>query len=310
VLYRHGPSDPDDGTVVVGQARGDGVEGLGRELDEEVAPVGRVLAALYQTCLLQAVDQPTSGVACLGGFDVARQPLAARGISAVVTQEAAVDRALSGRRNLDIHAHLWGLRQPEARIGELVKAFDLGEIVHRPVASYSGGQRRRLEIARALISEPVVLFLDEPTVGLDTRIRHELLDLIATLTAGGTTVLLTTHYLDEAERACDRVAIMHKGRIVALAPPKVLLADLGEHIIELRLASDPDGALRTLRAASLAGDDAFVVGQTITLPLHDGAVSDAMAAVNALGLPAVEINTRPPTLDDVYLSLTGERLGN
>ena len=167
---------------------------------------------------------PTAGTARLGGFDVSRRPLAARRLSAVVTQDAAVDRGVSGRRNLAIHAHLWGVRRPEGRISQLVEVFELTGIADRPVSSYSGGQRRRLEIARALISEPMVLFLDEPTVGLDTRIRHELLELIRTLTRGGTTVLLTTHYLDEAERICDRVAIMHRGHIADLAPPRELLA--------------------------------------------------------------------------------------
>jgi ABC-type multidrug transport system ATPase subunit len=259
--------------------------------------------------MLTTAVAPTAGTARLGGFDVSRQPLEARRISAVVTQEAAVDHGLTGRRNLEIHAHLWGVRHPEGRISALAEVFEIAGIVDRPVLSYSGGQRRRLEIARALISEPVVLFLDEPTVGLDTRIRHELLDLIRSLTAGGTTVLLTTHYLDEAERVCDRVAIMHQGQIADLAPPTTLLAKLGERIIELRVSADAPAALRRLQGAGLAGDDAFVVGQTLTVPLHDGQVSDAVGALNSLDLAAVEVNTRPPNLDDVYLSLTGKRMG-
>ena len=259
--------------------------------------------------MLTTAAAPTAGTARLGGFDVSRRPLAARHLSAVVTQDAAVDRGLSGRRNLEIHAHLWGVRHPEERISQLVEIFELTGIVDRHVSTYSGGQRRRLEIARALISEPVVLFLDEPTVGLDTRIRHELLDLIRTLTGGGTTVLITTHYLDEAEQVCDRVAIMHKGRIADLGPPRALLSKFGERILELRVATDPHVALRALRVASLAGADAFVVGQTLTVPFHDGQVGDVVSALDGLGLAAVEVNTRPPNLDDVYLSLTGERMG-
>jgi ABC-type multidrug transport system ATPase subunit len=258
--------------------------------------------------MLTTAVAPTAGTARLGGFDVRRQPLAARRMSAVVTQEAAVDRALSGRRNLAIHGHLWGVRHPDRRIAELAEIFEISGILDRPVSSYSGGQRRRLEIARALISQPVVLFLDEPTVGLDSRIRHELLDLIRNLTSGGTTVLLTTHYLDEAERVCDRVAIMHRGRIADLASPSGLLAGLGERIVELRVASDAAAALRTLRAAGLADGNAFVVGQTITVPLHDGGVKAAVDALASLDLAAVEVSTRPPSLDDVYLSLTGERI--
>jgi ABC-type multidrug transport system ATPase subunit len=259
--------------------------------------------------MLTTAVSPTAGTARLGGFDVSRRPLAARHLSAVVTQDSAVDRGLSGQRNLEIHAHLWGVRHPEERISQLVEIFELSGIVDRLVSSYSGGQRRRLEIARALISEPVVLFLDEPTVGLDTRIRHELLDLIRTLTRGGTTVLITTHYLDEAERVCDRVAIMHSGRIADIASPQALRSRLGERIVELRMVDDPIVALRALRAASLAGADAFVVGQTLTVPFHDGHVGEVVGALDSLGIAAVEVNTRPPSLDDVYLSLTGERMG-
>src|SRR5207253_7160285 len=132
------------------------------------------------------------------------------------------DRGLTGRANLELHGRLWGIPATEAnrRIAELAQALGLSEQIDRTVGTYSGGQRRRLEIARALVSRPKVLFLDEPTVGLDPRIRHELLDVIAALRdREEMTILLTTHYLDEAQRLCDRVAIMHMGRIVALDTP-------------------------------------------------------------------------------------------
>jgi ABC-2 type transport system ATP-binding protein len=251
---------------------------------------------------------PTSGSARLGGFDVVLHALQARAISAVVSQDPAVDRSLSGRRNLEIHARLWGVARAGERISELVHAFALAEIIDRPVGSYSGGQRRRLEIARALISRPRVLFLDEPTVGLDTRIRHELLDLIASLAGGEMTTLLTTHYLDEAQRLCDCVAIMSRGRIAAIGKPQTLMGSLGERIIELRGVSDPTIALHSLRAAGVAGEDAFGVGQTLTIPLHDGSPAETLTPIGALAPPGAEINTRPPTIDDVYLHLTGERL--
>jgi len=213
--------------------------------------------------MLTTTIKPTSGSARLGGFDVVAEPLAARALSAVVFQEATVDRALTGRRNMEIHARLWGASG--SRIGELLTAFGLAEEADRPVQSYSGGQRRRLEIARALVSEPSVLFLDEPTVGLDPRIRFELLDLIAGIRErGDMTIVLTTHYLDEAERLCDRVAIVHEGRIVALGGPDALLARLGREILELRVVDDPREALRALQAARVAGADAFVIGSTIT----------------------------------------------
>src|SRR6185436_4434002 len=155
--------------------------------------------------MLTTTIKPTSGSARLAGFDVSREPIAARRVSSVVFQEPVVDRSLSGRRNLEIHARLWGVEPHEAvaRINELAGTFGLAD-------SYSGGQRRRLEIARALVSHPRVLFLDEPTVGLDPRIRAELLEVIASLrNRTELTVLLTTHYLEEAERLCDRVAIIH-----------------------------------------------------------------------------------------------------
>ncbi len=248
---------------------------------------------------------PTTGRARVGGYDVVKQPLLARGISSVVFQEAVVDRSLSGKANLELHARLWGAGT-EARLRELAASLGLSELIERPVGSYSGGERRRLEIARALLSEPAVLFLDEPTVGLDPRIRHELLDVIAGLRASHElTILVTTHYLDEAQRLCDRVAIVHQGRVVALDSPQALLARLGSEILEFRVGGDADATLARLRERRLAGDDAFSVGARVTVPLHD---RSATAALAALDDRASEISTRAPTLDDVYLQLTGDRL--
>jgi ABC-2 type transport system ATP-binding protein len=158
------------------------------------------------------------------------------------------------------------------------------------------------------VSEPQVLFLDEPTVGLDPRIRAELLEVIGRLrTRGGMTILLTTHYLDEAERLCDRVAIMHAGEIVALDTPTAFLASLGRELVELRVDGDPGAALAVLRARGIAGGDAFRVGSTLSVPLHDRSAADAIAAIDGLGV-AAGIASRRPTLDDVYLRLTGAEL--
>ena len=258
--------------------------------------------------MLTTAVVPSAGRAWVAGFDVAAEPIQARRHSAVVTQDPAVDRALSGRRNLEIHARLWGVADPATRVAEVIGSFGLGEFVDRPVATLSGGQRRRLEIARALLSRPRVLFLDEPTVGLDPRVRHELLDLIGGLRAEDEmTVVVTTHYLDEADRLCDRVAIMSRGRIAALDTPSRLRDRLGERLFELRVDRDPEAALAALRTAGVAGDDAFVVGQTVTVPLHDASASPG-SVIGVLGVAATELATRRPSLDDVYLQVTGERL--
>jgi ABC-2 type transport system ATP-binding protein len=263
--------------------------------------------------MLTTTIAPTSGSAHVAGFDVASEPLAARSVSSVVFQAPTVDRALTGRRNLDIHARLWRVDPAAAgsRIGELAQTLGLTDLLDRPVASYSGGELRRLEIARALVSQPQVLFLDEPTVGLDPRIRHELLEVIGRLRdRTQTTILLTTHYLDEAERLCDRIAIIHAGQIVALDTPAALLAGLGHELVELRVSGDAAAALAALRTRGIAGDDAFTVGSTLTVPLHAHTAPDAVAAIHGVDLAASSISTRQPTLDDVYLQLTGARLAD
>ena len=218
--------------------------------------------------MLTTTIEPTAGEARLAGFDVATDPLAARRASSVVFQEPVVDRSLSGRRNLEIHARLWDVEPREARA--------------------------RMD--------------DEPTVGLDPRIRAELLEVIAGLRSRTEmTVLLTTHYLDEAERLSDRVAIIHAGRIVALDTPAALLAELGRQLVELRVDGNVSSALARLREKGVAGDDAFAVGSRLTVPLHDTSSGAAIASIHELGL-AGAISAREPTLDDVYLRLTGDSL--
>jgi len=259
--------------------------------------------------MLTTTIKPTGGTARLAGFDVAKQPLAARDVSSVVFQEPVVDRSLTGRRNLDLHARLWRVEPSEAiaRIDELAHMLGLSELLERPAGSYSGGERRRLEIARALVSRPRVLFLDEPTVGLDPRVRAELLDLIARLRdRTEMTILVTTHYLEETEKLCDRLAIIHDGRIVALDTPTNLLAGLGREIVELRVSGDAETALASLRSHGIV--DGFAVGSTLTLPLHEHSAGEVIAAIEGIGLTPSSLSTRRPTLDDVYLRLTGDRL--
>jgi len=258
--------------------------------------------------ILTTTVAPTGGSARLAGYDVAEQPLKARSVSSVVFQEAVVDGSLSGRENLELHARLWGLDPTSAsgRIEELAELLGISELLDRKVEGYSGGERRRLEIARALVSRPQVLFLDEPTVGLDPRIRHELLDAIAALRAREEmTVLVTTHYLEEARRLADRVAIIHDGEIVALDRPATLLAGLGEEILEFRVDGHVESAFETLRARGVAGPDAYAVGASVTIPLHERSATDALQEIREEGVRASEIQVRTPTLEDVYIRLTG-----
>jgi len=291
-----------------------GVEAL-TGIDLDVAP-GEVFGLLGPNGagkstiigILTTVVAPTAGVARVCGFDVITHALEARAVSSVVFQEQVLDLSLTGRRALEIHARLWGASQgSRSRIAELAALLGLDELLDRPVGTYSGGQRRRLEIARALASRPRVLFLDEPTVGLDPRVRHELIDAIAGLHAAGTTIMLTTHYLDEAERLCDRVAIMHEGGIVAMDSPRSLLNGIGDSVIELRVR-DAARALALLRTQGIADGRAFTVGGTVTVPLRGGSVGSAMEAIATLDIGAASVSSRPPSLDDVYLRLTGGRI--
>ena len=261
--------------------------------------------------MLTTTVRPTAGTAVLAGHDVAEEPLAARAVSSVVFQDSVVDRTLTGRRNLEIHASLWRVPAREAgpRIDEIAAAIGIADLLDRPVSTYSGGQRRRLEIARALVSHPRVLFLDEPTVGLDPRIRAELLEVIAGLRSRfEMTVLLTTHYLDEADRLCDRIAVMHEGHIVANDSPDALRGRFGGELIELRIDGDGSAALDALRADGIVDGDAFALGGTVTFPLHDRVATEVISRIRAHGMDTHAVTTRRPTLDDVYLRLTGGRL--
>jgi ABC-2 type transport system ATP-binding protein len=260
--------------------------------------------------MLTTTVKPTSGRAMLAGLDVARDPTRTRGISSVVFQDAVVDRPLTGRANLALHLRLWNVAPTAGaqRMAELADAVGITDLLDRPVATYSGGERRRLEIVRALLSAPRVLFLDEPTVGLDTRVRHDLFDAIKTIRERtGVTIILTTHYLDEAERLCDRLAIIDAGRIVACDTPAALLASVGEEILELRVA-DPDAATAVLQNRGISARDIVATGSTLTASLRQ---ISSRQAVEHLARTAVEVasaTTRHPTLDDVYLRLTGARI--
>jgi ABC-2 type transport system ATP-binding protein len=259
--------------------------------------------------MLNTTVMPSSGRAFLGGRDVANDPLGTRAISSVVFQGSVVDMPLTGRQNLELHLKLWDSKDGWNRANELCDVAEIRDILERPVSTYSGGQRRRLEIVRALSSSPQILFLDEPTVGLDTRIRHDLFDALATLRdRTGVTIMITTHYLDEAERLCDRVAIIDAGRLVACDTPARLLEAMGEEVVDIRVDA-PNPAVQTLLHAAVSQDDLLVVGSTLTVSIRDGSSERLVQHLRERGIVVRSVTTRRPTLDDVYLKLTGDRIG-
>jgi ABC-2 type transport system ATP-binding protein len=260
--------------------------------------------------MLNTTVRPTSGRATLGGRDVADDPIGTRARSSVVFQDTVVDQPLTGRQNLELHLRLWGADDAagRTRLADLCELVGLDEILDRPVATYSGGQRRRMEIVRALSSDPQVLFLDEPTVGLDTRVRHDLFDALATLRdRTGVTILMTTHYLDEAERLCDRIAIVDGGRVVACDSPANLLTALGSEALEVRV-DQPEQAVRALVAAGVASADLLVTGTTVTALLREHPADAVVAGLREQRFVLRSVTTRRPTFDDVYLRLTGGRI--
>ena len=258
--------------------------------------------------MLNTTIRPTGGSARLAGYDVQADPIARPAGQQRGVPGPGLDKALTGRRNLTCTRGCGASRgRPRpARSPSWPDVSGVGEVIDRPVASYSGGQRRRLEIARALVSEPRVLFLDEPTVGLDTRIRYELLDLIAALRGRtGMTALLTTHYLDEAERLCDRHRGHARGRRSWPWTPGRAARRLGAELVELRVGKEPDGALAAMRAHGLAAATRSPSARRSPSPSAAAPPGTPSPPSTSLGIRTEAVTTRKPTLDDVYLRLTG-----
>ena len=260
--------------------------------------------------ILTTTVRPSSGSAVVAGHDVVREALAVRQAIGVAFQESVLDNDFSGLDNLRLHARLWRVPRVEAdqRIAGLLEAMELTERARDGVRTLSGGMRRRLEIARALLSNPRVLFLDEPTLGLDPAVRQGIWESIEALRLRSrVTVVLSTHYLEEAERVCDRVAIIDQGRIVALDTPKALLKSLGEEAVELKVEDDPATVLPVLAGLGLNGSPPLVMGKTITIPLTDGPTQapSLMDRIRGQGIAARAMGIRRTTLNDAFLRLTG-----
>ena len=308
-----------DAAIVVedlGKRFGDivAVDGVGLEV-----PAGTVLGLLGPNGagkttivrILTTILTPDSGQASILGHDVAREPQAVRETIGLAGQYAAVDGNLTGRENLRLVGQL--THQPSAVIGprvdELLERFSLAEAADRPVRTYSGGMRRRLDLAAALVHKPPVLFLDEPTTGLDPRGRNDLWVVIGELVADGMTLLLTTQYLEEAERLADRIMVIDGGKVIAEGTADELKQRLGASIIEVRLC-DPAAAEHARAALAPIGtadllDDRRTVMVTVQDPGR--AVLEVVRSLDGASIVPDWLTIREPSLDDVFLQLTGRK---
>lgn len=261
--------------------------------------------------LLTTLCSIDAGSATVAGCDVATKPDAVRRAIGLAGQAAAVDEKLTARENLELFARLYKLnrRQRRRRIDELIERFDMVPFADRPASTYSGGQRRRLDIVAALVADPLALFLDEPTTGLDPRSRVELWDVVRSLAAGGTAILLTTQYLDEADRLADEILVIDRGRTVASGPPEVLKKDVGRDVLEVHVATGAD--LATAEKAIVPTAEAVIDpgARQIDIPISAGAAQSLglLRHLENKGVRTTDFQLRRPTLDDVFLALTGAR---
>ncbi|MFJ8545573.1 ATP-binding cassette domain-containing protein [Streptomyces sp. NPDC093586] len=260
--------------------------------------------------LLTTLLRPDAGSARVAGHDLVREPAAVRRRIGVTGQYASVDGDLTGRQNLRLFARLHRMRDASARAAELLDRFGLTEAADRPASTLSGGMRRRLDLAASLIRRPEVLFLDEPTTGLDPASRNQIWDAVRALKENGTTVVLTTQYLEEADRLADDIALVDRGRVAHTGSPAELKALVGAHAEAVVADADALGRAaavldRLTGAEPVLDPERLTVGAvstdpTLTLPR-------LVRELDAAGVPLVDASLRPPTLDDVFLRLTGSK---
>ena len=261
--------------------------------------------------VLTTLLAPDRGRATVGGFDVVRDAARLRSLIGLAGQSAAVDDHLTGRENLVLVGRLHHVGRADARhrADELLERFDLTGHADRRVSAWSGGMRRRLDLAASLVGRPKVLFLDEPTAGLDPRSRIGLWDVIAGLVREGTTVLLTTQYLEEADHLASKVAVIDAGRLIAVGSPDELKARVGRTFVEVTVAVPSEAAAAAATLAPLEASGARIDASTgvVAVPVSGGA-RDAAASVrllDAAGIRIDDLTIRRPSLDDVFLALTG-----
>ena len=260
--------------------------------------------------ILATLLRPDGGRAEVAGLDVVRQAAQVRRRIGLTVQHDAVDDLLTGRQNLELFARLHHLagRDVRRRAGELLEQFGLVEAGDRLAKTYSGGMRRRLDLAAGFILAPQVLFLDEPTTGQDPRNRSEVWEVVRGLVRGGTTVLLTTHYLEEADRLADRISVIDHGRVIAEGRPEALKAQIGGSQLDLvvRDPADVATASELLERISGAPPEADPEARRLTAPIDDHVASlgELLRALEDHGIAAEDVALRRPTLDEVFLRLT------
>jgi len=258
--------------------------------------------------ILSTLVRPDGGTALVNGIDVTRDPDSVRAAIGLTGQFSAVDKLLTGEENLLLMARLrhLGAARSKSRVAELLEQFDLVEAARKPLATYSGGMQRRLDLAMTLVTTPSVIFLDEPTTGLDPRSRHTMWDIVRGLVADGTTVLLTTQQLDEADELADRIAVLDQGRIVADGTPVELKRLVPGGHLELRFAD-----VAALDGASALLDDSTRDEAALTLSVPSaGEVATLRAVLDQLGAAHIEVeglSIHSPDLDDVFFALTGRK---
>jgi len=249
------------------------------------------------------------GHASVLGFDVATQADSVRRRIGLAGQYAAVDPNLTGRENLRMTGILAQLPRPQIlpRADELLRRFELTDAGDRPVRTYSGGMRRRLDIAASLVQRPPVLFLDEPTTGLDLTSRNELWAMIRELVQDGTTVLLTTQYLEEADQLADRIAVVDGGQVIANDTPAALKADLGKTVVELGFAADADAERAVALTQPVVEGAVEREGDLVKVSADRGAhaLVEVLRVLDADGMEPISLTVREPSMDDVFLKLTG-----
>jgi ABC-2 type transport system ATP-binding protein len=266
---------------------------------------GKTTAVRILTTLLR----PDEGSARVAGFDVVRDAAKVRERIGLAGQYAAVDENLTGFENLAMVGRLYHLRRRYSRdrARELLSAFDLSEASDRLVRTYSGGMRRRLDLAAALVARPPILFLDEPTTGLDIRSRNRLWDGIEALVSEGTTVLLTTQYLAEADRLAGRIAVIDLGMVIAEGTPDELKARVGGERLDIHLCDGQRGEEALTALAPIASDRPFLENGSVRVPVAQrrGTIANAVRRLDDAGIAIDDISVTTPTLDDVFLTLTG-----